>query len=226
VAALERAARRAPGCVEAHAALGEIARKQGDDRRAAEMFSAAVRDDPAFAEGYHQAANAYVHMQSYRQARPLAEGYALREARDWRGPFLLGMIDSGEGKMTEALRHYEEAVRRAPGHAPAYLNAGATYLYGPATPDRLDAAAGWFQRGLTISPRYPELHYYMGLVRYRQRRWSEAAASLRQAVELNPSLAEAYYPLAQSLRRLGRDTEARLCLDLYRQLRESKKTAL
>jgi tetratricopeptide (TPR) repeat protein len=126
--------------------------------------------------------------------------------------------------MEEALQQYEECVRRAPEHSPAYLNAGATYLYGPATAERLAAAARWFERGLAVAPQYPELYYYLGLVRYRQRRWAEAAVPLRKAVALKPTLIEAYYPLAHSLRRLGRLTEARLCLEIYsRRRREESK---
>jgi tetratricopeptide (TPR) repeat protein len=214
-AALERCVALAPDTIEAYAALGEIARRQGDDRRAASMFAQAVRVDPSFDEGYLQAANAFTHLQSYSRARPYAAAYARRAPRDWQGPFLLGMISAGEGRMAEALAHYKEAARRAPDHAPTYLNAGATYLYGPAAPEQLSAAANWFQRGLSVSPSYADLHYYLGLVRFRQRRWSEASESLRRAVALEPSLTEAYYPLAQSLRKLGRETEAKICLDLY-----------
>jgi protein O-GlcNAc transferase len=221
-AALERCLALAPDTTSAYAALGEIARRQGNDRRAAELFSNAVRLDPGFDEGTFQAANAFTRMQSYRQARPLATTYARRRPEDWRGPFLLGMISSGEGKMAEALAHYEEVVRRSPGHSPAYLNAGATYLYGPATPDRLAAAAGWFERGIDVAPRYPELFYYLGLVRFRQRRWSEASDALREAVALKPGFTEAYYSLGQSLRKLGRETEAKLCLELYTRLRAAE----
>jgi tetratricopeptide (TPR) repeat protein len=169
-----------------------------------------------------QTANALTKNQDYRRARPLAAEYASGQPDDWRGPFLLGMISSGEGKMAESLSHYKEAIRRSPEHAPAYLNAGATLLFGPASPERLAEAARWFERGRALAPRYPEMHYYLGLVRFRQRRWKEAAASLRAAVSLRPDLTEAYYPLAQSLRRLGRDTEARLCLDLYRRFRAAE----
>jgi tetratricopeptide (TPR) repeat protein len=219
VAALERCIALAPEAFAAHAALGEIARRREEHRQTAESFAAAVRLNPRFAEGYLHAANAYQKIQDYRQARPFAAEYARLRPRDWRGPFLLGMISSGEGKMAEALAHYEEVVRRAPEHAPAYLNAGATYLYGAATPERLDAAASWFERGVAVAPRYPELYYYLGLARYRQRRWEDAASALREAVSLQPSLGEAYYPLAQSLRRLGREKEAALCLRLYEQWR-------
>lgn len=222
-AALARCLELAPEAFAAHAALGEIARRREDHHRAASAFAAAVRLNPGFDEGYLHAANAYQKMQNYRQARPLAEAYARRRPKEWRGPFLLGMISSGEGKMAESLAHYEEAIRREPGHAPAYLNAGATFLYGAATPERLAAAASWFERGVAVAPRYPELYYYLGLARYRQRRWKEAAASLREAVTLQPSLAEAYYPLAQSLRRLGRGAEAAICLKLYQQMRRAAR---
>jgi tetratricopeptide (TPR) repeat protein len=223
VSALERCLELAPDAFAAHAALGEIARRREDHRQAARSFAAAVRLNPGFEEGYLHAANAYQKMQNYRQARPLAVEYSRRRPKEWQGPFLLGMISSGEGKMAESLAHYEEAVRRSPGHAPAYLNAGATFLYGAATAERLAAAASWFERGVAVAPRYPELYYYLGLARYRQRRWKEAAASLREAVSLQPSLAEAYYPLAQSLRRLGRDQEAALCLKLYHQMRQKSR---
>lgn len=215
-AELERCLSLAPRSRDACIRLAEIASRQGDDRRAAELYSRAVSIDPAFDEGYLQAADALTRQQSYRQARPLAMTYSRRRRDDWRGPFLLGQISAGEGKMPEALAHYTEAKRRAPDHAPTYLNAGVTLLYGPATPDRLAAAAGWFQRGLVLSPEYPELHYYLGLVRFRQRQWSEADRDLRGALELDPSLTEAYYPRAQSLRKLGRTEEADLCLELYR----------
>ena len=219
IAALERCITLAPDTMEAYAALGEIARRQGDDRQAAAVFVRAVSLDPNFDEGYLQAANALTRMQIYRRARPYAATYSRHRPRDWQGPFLLGMVSTGEGKMPEALTHYEEAARRAPDHAPTYLNAGATFLYGPATTDKLAAAAGWFQRGLAVAPSYPELHYYLGIVRFRQRRWSEASASLHQAVALEPSLIEAYYPLSQTLRKLGRTGEAKLCLELYSRLR-------
>jgi tetratricopeptide (TPR) repeat protein len=222
-AALERCIALDPHRAEAYATLGEMARQKGDDRRTAELFSTAVHLDPGFNEGYLHAANALVHMQSYRQARPMAVVYARRQHGDWRGPFLLGMIRAGEGKMPEALTHYTEAIRRAPDRGPTYLNAGATYLFGPATPERLAAAGGWFERGLAVAPRYPELHYYLGLVRFRQRRWSEASAVLQEAVSLKPSLTEAYYPLAQSLLKLGRTTDAKLCLDLYTRHRAAER---
>jgi tetratricopeptide (TPR) repeat protein len=182
-----------------------------------------VRLDPGFDAGYLHAANAYQKMQDYRRADPFATEYSRRRPEDWRGPFLLGQIRSGEGRMAEALTHYEEAVRRSPGHAPAYLNAGSTLLYGAATPERLAAAASWFERGITVAPRYAELYYYLGIVRYRQRRWAEAAATLREAVSLQPALGEAYYPLAHSLRRLGRERDADLCLELYRKIRQSRR---
>jgi tetratricopeptide (TPR) repeat protein len=221
-AALEHCIILAPDTA-AYAALGELARRRGDDRRAGEMYARAVSLDPDFDKGYLQAADAFARLQLYRRAKPYAAAYARRQPHDWRGPFLLGMIHAGEGEMTAALGEYQKAARRAPDHAPTYLNAGATYLYGPATPDRLAAAASWFERGLAIAPGYPELHYYLGLVRFRQRRWSEASASLHQAVSLNPSLTEAYYPLSQSLRKLGRLEEAQLCLQLYARLRSRER---
>src|SRR5713101_3168520 len=78
VTALERCIALAPDTMEAYAALGEIARRQGNDRRAAAMFARAVSLDPRFDEGCLQAANAFTRMQSYRRARPYAATYSRR----------------------------------------------------------------------------------------------------------------------------------------------------
>src|SRR5262249_18122913 len=115
-AAFERCLSLAPNNFGACAHLAEIARRQGDDRRAADRFSRVVTSDPSFDEGYLQAANALIKLQSYRRARPLAATYSERRREDWRGPFLLGQISSGEGKMQEALARYTEAARHAPEH--------------------------------------------------------------------------------------------------------------
>ena len=41
--------------------------------------------------------------------------------------------------------------------------------------------------------------------RFRQRDWQQAATALQRAVQLDAQLTEAYYPLGQTLRKLGRD---------------------
>lgn len=91
----------------------------------------------------------------------------------------------------------------------------------PQRPD-CDAALGWFlledgqvqdaervlQAALLRHPGYPPLHWYLGLLRFRQRRLEAARCALEQALQLDPALDEAAASLAWVLHDLGRLGEA------------------
>ena len=70
------------------------------------------------------------------------------------------------------------------------------------------AAAGELGRLLETAPGDAEAHETLGLVRLRQRRWDEARAASRRAVELDPRRADAWNNLGVALYSVGREPEA------------------
>ena len=91
-------------------------------------------------------------------------------------------------------------------------------------PNRPDGAAalGWFllesmqlmeagdvlRTALVQHPEFPALHWYLGLVCFRERKLDDAHQSLQRALQLNPQLDEAAVALAWVLHDMGMLTEA------------------
>ena len=50
-----------------------------------------------------------------------------------------------------------------------------------------------FQVAIAINPNYPEAHYNLGSILFRENQLAEALAAFRQAAEANSDYANAYY---------------------------------
>jgi tetratricopeptide (TPR) repeat protein len=183
------------------------------------MFERAVASKPDFAVGHLELARLYEELRNYRRARTAAERYVALKPDDWQGHYQRGLICFLEGELDPALESYTRAVRLAPERSAGYLAAGLVCLFRPSTPAQLAEAAAWFERGLKLDPESANLHFYVGLTRFRQRQWEAAAAALQRAVQRSPQLTEAYYPLGQALSKLGKTREARHYLARFAALR-------
>jgi tetratricopeptide (TPR) repeat protein len=218
-AAFQRCLAIAPDTMEAYAYLGTMYVQRQDNARAAQMFERAVASNPDFANGHLELAALYEKLHNYRRARAAADRYVALRPDDWQGHYQRGLLCFLEGELESARESYTQAVRLAPERSAGYLAAGLACLFQSATPAHLSDAGQWFERGLKVDPRSASLHFYVGLTRFRQRQWEDAATALKQAVQLDPQLTEAYYPLGQTLRKLGRTEEARPYLERFAQMR-------
>ena len=63
----------------------------------------------------------------------------------------------------------------------------------------------------------------MGKLYLRTSRLAEAAAEFENVIALDPNLAEAYYQLGLTYRRLKRTDESRALLEKFKQLTENQK---
>jgi tetratricopeptide (TPR) repeat protein len=220
--AFEHSLTLAPNTMEAYAYLGEMARQEGDYREAARLFERAVECNPKLAEGHLQLAFLCSELSNYRRGRIFVDRYVQMAPSDWQGHYLQGLIYYLDGDVEGAERSYSRSVDLAPERGAGYLATGLTYLARPATPEHLAAATSWFERGVEVQPRYANLHYYLGLARFRQERWEEAEVAFKEALRLDKGLVEARYPLGQTLRKLGRAEEARPHLEEFTRQRTVK----
>jgi serine/threonine protein kinase/tetratricopeptide (TPR) repeat protein len=107
---------------------------------------------------------------------------------------------------------YEQALRLAPAHGPAYNYAAWFYAIAPAPrfrdPSRAVALA---HRGLQVQPDSVALQNDLGVALYRTGRWAEAVSVLDRARRLRKDADNAFdgFFLAMALHRLGRTDEAR-----------------
>lgn len=88
---------------------------------------------------------------------------------------------------TEALEHIQEAIRLAP-HKPKILALKAWILFHHTSGDRpkkLEACAEQLQVALTIDEKLIESHYYLGVIRKKQKRYADALTCLQNARRLD-----------------------------------------
>ena len=174
----------------------------------------------------------------YATAETLWRDTLSKNSNAWMAHNNLGLVLQGSGKVSEAIAHYEQALRIKPDDAEAHNNLGlalqglgkvseAIAHYKQALrikPDFADAhndlgtalaqtgkikeAIEHYEQTLRIDPDYAEAHNNLGFVLQGLGKVSEAIAHYKQAVRINPDFAEAHYNLGVALVQLGRPQEA------------------
>ena len=152
--------------------------------------------------------------------------------------FELGEAYSKTGNQDQAVRWYEEALRRDPDFRPAVEGKGAALVAAGRltqavealekaaampSPDsfslidlggvylklgKLEQAERVLKQALSANPDLPEAQNLLGLELGQKGDWAGAERSLRSAISIQPELAEAHYNLANLLARGGNLDEA------------------
>ncbi len=117
---------------------------------------------------------------------------------------VLGGILASQGKVEEAITHYDRISRVASGNAQAPLLKG-SLLEGL---ERFDQAFEEYKKAALIESKNPLVQFYLGRAYLRANQLPEAEKSLETAVSLKPNLLQARHHLAWVLERQGRTVEA------------------
>jgi len=116
----------------------------------------------------------------------------------------LGAVLDQQGKVQEAIGHYEQALRLKPDYAEAHYNLGIDLM----GQGRLPEAIGHYERALQIRPNYAEAYNNLGFALMKQGKVPEAIAHYEQAVRLKPDDAEMHNNLAFALAHTGQVQDA------------------
>ncbi|MFZ7090621.1 sulfotransferase [Primorskyibacter sp. 2E233] len=112
----------------------------------------------------------------------------------------LGTALRMSGRMNEAMRAYDHALRSDPALADSYINMSSLLQH----MGQPQAAAEAAQAALDVAPRKAESHLAIGLAFYDLDRIAEAENHLRRATELNPAQVLTWDALSRTLERLNR----------------------
>jgi Flp pilus assembly protein TadD len=170
-------------------------------------------------------------------ARLYAQAIANTE-KNYVAHLLLGVVAARQGRLDDAIGHFEESVRLVPGYAEGEDNLGSALLrmgrtqealphflvaveHGPQDPQirndlgqaliaagRLADGTRQLQEALRLSPNYATAHFNLAMALGRQRRFEEALAHFDAAVALAPERAEAWANRGLLLQMIGRKPEA------------------
>lgn len=109
------------------------------------------------------------------------------------------------GRLTDALRLYEQVLASEPSNARALNFAGTAYVqFG-----EVARAVELLKRATAAEPNYAEAYHNLGVVLRDTGRLEEAAAAYRRMLEIVPNDAEGYNDLGIVLRKMGKAAAAK-----------------
>ncbi len=131
-----------------------------------------------------------------------------------KGRFSLRNSNTRAG-IEKSIRYFEEAIRRDPAFAPAYVGLAeahahlGTVMMGEDDPNReRPQVASAAAKALELDPNLAEAHALLAWMAQEQWHWVEAETEYRRALESDPNDSDAYAGLAQWLLCQGRIDEA------------------
>jgi TolB-like protein/Tfp pilus assembly protein PilF len=153
-------------------------------------------------------------------ARPVApevyESYS-------RGEFALNK-SSSKAELEASIPYFEEAIKRDPTFAPAYVglanaysNLGTVFIGGSAEQTRPKVVSA-AEKALELDPNLAEAHVLLASTKQKQWHWTDAEAEYRRSLALDPNSAAAYEGLALWLACQGRADEALASAERGREL--------
>lgn len=127
----------------------------------------------------------------------------------------LGVEMVRQGKLDDAIAHFQNAVKYKPDDFAAHNDLGSALFQQGRTAE----AIVQFQDAVKNDPIYEAAHYNLGVALMQAGRTNDARSEFEKILQLNPSNAEAEYQLATALRLTGRPEEAKAHYEKAEQLR-------
>lgn len=186
-------------------ARAKIAAGELDD--AVALAKRALDLDPELPEACHQLGRALLEQGDY----PGAEA-ALRQSLDLSPDLVdshvgLGIAYARQNQADKAIASFAAADRLQPDR-PAVLIVMGSVL---AAANQIDAALGYLQRAATLAPTNAAAHTALAVTYRRLLDPASSAASARQALALDPNLADVWLLLGADLASMGAFDEAETC---------------
>ena len=149
-------------------------------------------------------AMAYIRISRPDWARPVLESLSAHDTKNALYPYWLGRLDYDAQRYSEATRRFQQAIVLDPTMARAYDNLGLCYFYQNET----GLAVKNFNRAIELDRNAPHPspwpYLNLGLALQFLGQTQEAETDLREALRLDPQLAEAHYRLGNVLEHQGK----------------------
>jgi tetratricopeptide (TPR) repeat protein len=170
---------------------GSVFFQRGYLDQAEASFRIALRDDPSSAEALYGIGSVCLNQQRNAQARELfaravklSATYPDTLPNAWNN---LGILSTREGRMDDAVEHFQKALQLSPDHLIALDNLGNAHRQ---LKHWAEARAA-FERALKNSPTDPEANYGLGMVYAQTDDPAHASECLHKALRARPAYPEA-----------------------------------
>jgi tetratricopeptide (TPR) repeat protein len=123
--------------------------------------------------------------------------------------FNKGFALESMGRYEEAIKAYDEVIRRDPEYAPAWNNKGVSLN----KQGKYDYAINRFDEAIRLDPNFADAWYNKGISLGQLGRYDEEIIACDKAIQLDPNLAEAWANKGYALGQLGRYDEEIIACD-------------
>jgi arylsulfatase A-like enzyme/Flp pilus assembly protein TadD len=211
IAACLETIRRRPDMPLSYLQLAYLERRRGGLEAAVAATRKAVDLRPLDAESVSLHAVYLIEAGRAAEALAFVEPYARNAAPDLDVLTALGMAQARTGRLDEALATFARARQVDPSNAMVLVNAGTVHLVAG---DRTRARQA-FEAALELDGAVARAHNSLGVIAAEEGRLPEAIARWQRAAALDPADYQTLFNLGSTLRRLGREAEARPYLEAY-----------
>jgi tetratricopeptide (TPR) repeat protein len=140
----------------------------------------------------------------YQDVETLYRTTIARNPACWMAHNNLGLALFQQGRQSEAMDEYEQALQIKPDYAEAHYNLGTALLQIGRVPEAIEQ----FEQALRIKPDYAQAHNNWGDALFQTGHLPEAIKQYEQALEIDPDYAVAHYNLGSALQQTGPLSEA------------------
>ncbi len=203
-----------PSFGHSYYSLGLIYYDKQDYKAALDMFLKAIRNKYADADVYYGMGQSYKNLKEYDEALAAYDATVKRYFNYPGVHYQIGLIHALQGntdlarmelkreqsfngcyRIPATIKLLEMDAEQSPGNADILFELGKLYAEMPDDKKAVDV----FKKILSHNPSYPEAHYRLGLIYFKQGKLSEAKEEYTKELEANPGHASAQ----EALKRLG-----------------------
>lgn len=145
--------------------------------------SCAIELDPSYAEGYAFLSEIYADQGDWVSARTTAQQAIEANFQSMDAHHNMGYALEIQGRYSEAIDFYENAIKLAPDLAPLYIDAGRAHY----RVSDFETAAERFKQAIKLRPRDPEAYNWLGWTFYTQGEFTQAIDALEQSIGVGPN---------------------------------------
>jgi tetratricopeptide (TPR) repeat protein len=147
----------------------------------------------------------YARTEKYAQAKALASQVATETPNDYYAQHILGLSLFGLNEFDAAEARFKKSIALKADFADSYFQLGLLYAR---KPQMLEQAQQAYERAATLGYKHAEIYRNLGSVSIKQGKYDDAVQYLHQALNVNPDYADAYFQLADALRKSGKAEQA------------------
>ncbi len=186
---------------EAHEELGEVFLTLGNYDAALAQFRAAIKLRPAFPEAYGGIGLALRRKGDLQGAFEAYRAALRLRPEDGEAHYGLGLVLMREKKLDEAIAQFREAIKLKPGYEKAYYDLGrALSLQGQTQAAKVEYQKAWDLRHQQIEETGQAIQLNnAGVALMQRRKFAQAEAKLRKALDINPTYGDALFNLGLAL---------------------------